>query len=521
MRLLACEIEGYRSLKSTHLALGSVTVLIGQNGVGKTNLLNGIELIQAAALGTICRRLAEEGGLESAIWAGRPEGPLDAPSSIRLTAEFKSLRYTIEVGAPGPEDAALSGEPIVREEALYRTQIGSDGTGEQTIMHREGTSVLLRDARGARQHFREHLMPSETALSAFRDGAAYPELAYLRQLLETWRIYHRFSLDAAAPSRRPSLALCTPALAPDGRDLAAALATIAQLKRRPDLINGPIGEAFPGASLDITVHGGNAHLGLSLPDVARPMPAAQMSEGALQIVSLIAALTAFRPPGLIAINEPEAGIHESLLGLVARLVVRAAEHSQICIVTQSSALAEAIAALSPEATTIEVTRRDAATVLVERHQPEPAMDDDPGPAAEAPVDAPVPVALHDIAADRPAADDVVVVVALDTIPAPPDAPPPPGGLPETVAERLESGTRELAQLGEARKALAEIQDLVATLDRDPSRLAELTADIRTRLDRLKEAQALLPPEIGALTMRLERELLADPTLAVPRLRVAG
>lgn len=61
MQLIACEFAGYRSLHAVRLPLERVSVLVGENGVGKSNMLRSLELLQAAAAGTVCRLLADEG----------------------------------------------------------------------------------------------------------------------------------------------------------------------------------------------------------------------------------------------------------------------------------------------------------------------------------------------------------------------------------------------------------------------------------------------------------------------------
>lgn len=277
MQLTACEIAGYRSLRAVKLPLGQVSVLLGENGAGKTNILTALELIQAAATGPICRLLVDEGGLGRVLWAGRPspsEGP--APTSLRLTAHFANLRYAIEIGPPNKGDASLADEPTVRVETLTHTGVGADGTGERVVMHREGPSVRLRNAKGERQHLKQHLLPAETALNAIRDSVSYPELAYVREVLEGWRIYHRFNLAAKAPSRAPALAAMTPALAADGHDLAAALATITNARQGPEALLAPLRDAFPGATLETSVADGRASFQLRLPDMDRPLVAREM-----------------------------------------------------------------------------------------------------------------------------------------------------------------------------------------------------------------------------------------------------
>jgi predicted ATPase len=71
MRIGEISISGYRSLRAIRFPVGGLTVFVGANGVGKTNLYRALELLQAAAAGTLGRELASEGGMESALWAGK------------------------------------------------------------------------------------------------------------------------------------------------------------------------------------------------------------------------------------------------------------------------------------------------------------------------------------------------------------------------------------------------------------------------------------------------------------------
>jgi len=476
MQLTACEIAGYRSLRAIRLPLGPVSVLLGENGAGKTNILRALELLQASATGSVCRMIVDEGGLGSVLWAGRPslaEGP--PPTSFRLAAQFASLRYAIEIGPPVKGEAALVGEPTVREETLSHTGVGKDGSGERAVMHRQGASVRLRNAKGERQHLKQHLLPSETALHAIRDGASYPELAYVRELLEGWRIYHRFNLAADAPSRAPGAGAMTPALAADGRDLAAALATITNVRQTPEALLAPLRDAFPGATLETVIADGRASFQLRLPDIDRPLSAREMSEGTLQYICLLAALMAYRKPALIAINEPESSLHETFLGPLARLIARAGARgetaSQICIVSQSGVLAREIAKAA-EIGPIKILRENGQTRI------EGAAAVVPASRAET---AAQPVASTGAAERKDSATDE----------------------PE-----LDAQIEEVRSLTAARGVLAEIRKLIARLREHPDELSEIHPKIEARLSKLRSTAITLPPEFSSLTGRLDDELRA-------------
>ena len=71
MPLCAVSIKGYRSIRSLYLPVEACSIFIGANGVGKTNLYKALGLLRAAAEGTITRAIAQEGGIESVLWAGK------------------------------------------------------------------------------------------------------------------------------------------------------------------------------------------------------------------------------------------------------------------------------------------------------------------------------------------------------------------------------------------------------------------------------------------------------------------
>jgi predicted ATPase len=70
----------------------------------------------------------------------------------------------------------------------------------------------------------------------------------------------------------------------------------------------------------------------------RCLKAAELSDGTLRYLLLVAALLSPRPPALMVLNEPETSLHPDLLPALARLIARAAKRSQIIIVTHASAL---------------------------------------------------------------------------------------------------------------------------------------------------------------------------------------
>jgi predicted ATPase len=85
------------------------------------------------------------------------------------------------------------------------------------------------------------------------------------------------------------------------------------------------------------------------PGLLRPLKAAELSEGTLRYLMLVAALLSPRPPPLLVLNEPEASLHPDLVPPLARLVASASERGQTLVVSHAPALLEALGGLGARA----------------------------------------------------------------------------------------------------------------------------------------------------------------------------
>jgi predicted ATPase len=71
MPLSAVSIKNYRSVRHLWLPVEQLSIFVGANGVGKTNLYKALALLRSAADGTIMRAIAEESGLNSVFGQAR------------------------------------------------------------------------------------------------------------------------------------------------------------------------------------------------------------------------------------------------------------------------------------------------------------------------------------------------------------------------------------------------------------------------------------------------------------------
>lgn len=336
MRLTDVAISNYRSIRRLSMPIHPLSVFVGENGVGKSNLYKSLSLLRDAATGQITRTIADEGGLNSVCWSGIRKRGEDG--RLRLSAKFDRIKYSIELGFPGPLEAAFSGEPMIKAESIEATQ----GRRTVQLMERRNSLVSVRGESGAWSSHKDAVLPSETALAAFSDGKECPEIDLIRNAMLGWRFYHDFRTDPASPIRKPCLAIATPSLSADGTDLAAALATLYVIRGDAIDLQDAIQDAFPGAELRAWEANGLCEFDLQLQDMPRPFRAHELSDGTLKYICLLAVFMGYRLPPFIALNEPEASLHPSLLAPLARLIAKASRRADIWIVTHSEQLMEAL-----------------------------------------------------------------------------------------------------------------------------------------------------------------------------------
>ncbi|MGJ0561564.1 AAA family ATPase, partial [Methylocystis sp.] len=213
-------VRDYRSARRLRLPFYDLTITVGKNGTGKSNLYRSLMLLAAAANGDFAKVLAAEGGMPSALWAGRR---MKGSVRMALGITLDDWTYDIECGLPAPAEAALPFDPMVRSEVVG---LRRHGKTPATVMERRGPSIMLRGRDGQQTHLPLHVLPTETALSAIRDPERFPELLAIADVIRGWRFYHQFRTDTFSPLRQPQVGVCTPTMSSDGTDVAAVLQSV-------------------------------------------------------------------------------------------------------------------------------------------------------------------------------------------------------------------------------------------------------------------------------------------------------
>lgn len=345
-------VSDYRSIRDLAVTLSPLTVVTGPNGSGKSSMYRALRLLGETARGNLVGSLAREGGLQSTFWAG-PEtisasmrtgkqkiegGPRRGPQQLQLGFNAADFGYAIDLGFPIVSDSAFSLDPEIKREVIWSGPVLRPSA---IMVDRRGPQIRAVNDEGNWEIVTNELSGFESMMTEFADPRSAPEMITVREKIRAWRFYDHFRTDAHAPCRQPQLGTYTPVLGDDGADLAAAMATIEEIGDTNGLAE-TIEDAFPGSSVETNVGEGWFEIAMRQHGLLRPLKAAELSDGTIRYLLLVAALLTPRPPGLMVLNEPETSLHPDLIPALGRLIMRAAKRSQVIVVSHNSRLVEAL-----------------------------------------------------------------------------------------------------------------------------------------------------------------------------------
>jgi predicted ATPase len=345
-------VANYRSINKLVIPLERLNLITGPNGSGKSNLYRALRLLAETAQGGVVNGLAREGGLDSTFWAGpetitqrmrNGEIPIQATmrhgaKRLRLGFAGEDFSYSIALGLQEPSLSAFSLDPEIKRECIWS---GPFYRPASLLVDRDGPMIRTRVGRGW-EVLAQRTPNFDSLFDQVGSLRTSPEVLQLREFIRRWRFYDHFRSDAEAPARQPQLGTRTPVLHHDGRDLAAALQTIREIGD-PEALQAAISDAFPGATLNIALlQGGRFAIEFYQEGLLRPLSAAELSDGTLRYLLLVAALLTPRPPTLMVLNEPETSLHPDLLPALARLIIRASEQCQVWVVSHARRLISAL-----------------------------------------------------------------------------------------------------------------------------------------------------------------------------------
>ncbi len=327
MKAKCLNIKGFRSLRMVNWEPGSLNVVIGANVSGKSNLLRALLLLQRAAEGDLPKVILHQGGIAPLLW----DGKVKHLSWKVETANQGSLTYELQLQRIGNTSSYR-----VQDEALY----GRQGRSNSFLERQPGTAPTGR-FQDKNAVIMDRILPDDqTLLSSVGYGPiGAPASEVFSQYLRSWNIYHDLRVDQEAPVRQATVARVEKRLDPDGQNLVPLLYTLysEDLAFRNALDTG-MKAAFGNDFEELTFPPAadqRVQLRLRWKSLKSAQSAADLSDGTLRFLMLLSILANPDPGSLIAIDEPEVGLHPSMLPVIAEYAAEAAERTQVIFTTHS------------------------------------------------------------------------------------------------------------------------------------------------------------------------------------------
>lgn len=322
--------------------LRRLNVLIGANGSGKSNLVEALSVLRALPR-DIHVPIRKGGGVSEWIWHGNADAEAADSASLQVVFEMESrgghpLRYSLDFGREQNSLVVLKERLDGDSDELIDPFLLFAGAMSQSMTRKPGPEGDV-DASQPFQ-FTEHDR-SHSLLAQLRDPVAHPEITAVGDALKKILIYRSWSFGPDANIRESCRAdVETSHLLEDFSNLPARLAV---LKRDPAIkrrLLALLSEVSPTYNdIEITPEGGR--LQLYVTEGERNVPAHRLSDGTLRYLALLAILL---QPGssLVAIEEPELGLHPDMFPTLRDLLVEASERFQLVVTTHSTQLVDGL-----------------------------------------------------------------------------------------------------------------------------------------------------------------------------------
>lgn len=343
-------IRNYKSLEDVELELGPLTVFVGPNNAGKSNILDCLWLL-SELLTDGPGALHGRGGFKSVVWNGETKrtisltikgylgsDPVVPPSIgyeyllelVGSETHFNVLSESLIARFCAPR--ARSSEPHPAVEAAIRAagpngrkllEFPSDDGRSASVWHADGKEATRRGGRPQEPHLRYLL----------NDRESWIPQAIAREVA-SWRFY------SLVPSRMrsPVQARKELGMKREGENSSAVLHSI-HSEHTDEFrdIESLLKTAVPEVKQLLTAltEQGQTYANIQEEHLSARIPSMSMSDGTLRLLAHLATLYSPARPPLVCFEEPENYIHPHSLELLANVLKTASVRTQLLITTHS------------------------------------------------------------------------------------------------------------------------------------------------------------------------------------------
>jgi predicted ATPase len=332
--LRTLRIQRYKAIvNSGRLTLGSFTLLIGNNGSGKSSLIEALETLRAIGTEPLDEVFVGPRSIEHVLHKGKnkqgklAEDPNLTKQSERLQLSASGMNYYA--------DASAKGQPVGY---TMRSEIAAvSGATEgvrlcEEAMSYAGRYTRVRDSKGLVSE-RGAGPATFAGIATLPDNESMLRMDFNR-FLNSWQVLGLIPEHMGLPTPRRIMAQGR-TIARDGSDVAESLFRLAE--EHPDIyqsivetmqyILGYVDRVEPRQDL-----GAIRNRYIELDEREYTIPGWMLSTGTLRVLALLIALRRPQPPTLLCIEEIENGLDPRTLSIIVDEIKFATSHGRIQVI---------------------------------------------------------------------------------------------------------------------------------------------------------------------------------------------
>lgn len=337
-------VQHFRSIENLDLRLGPINVFVGQNGAGKSNVIDSVRFCRDALAHSLDQAITDRHGMTN-IRQWSPTRPFDVTIELDVSVDTEldklkgkyafTISSTKDQYSVKREDCDYEHKRLIHRRMrgenepkrdwhtesrsylrdLNRVEFGQDRTLDDgdTLEVDDSDELFINN-----KHFGFSYSRMTSEIISFQTYAIFPNTLRQPQKQSNEPILSSHGDNVASIIKKLRSEKRTAAL----REIISAMALVV-----PDLENITV-QALGGFIVPrflIRPASGNAHY----------FDVDQMSDGTLRILGILVALYQEPGPDVIALEEPELTVHPGLLQMLAEAIKDVGRTKQILVTTHS------------------------------------------------------------------------------------------------------------------------------------------------------------------------------------------
>jgi len=313
-RLNRLQINGYKSIRELDIELQSLNIIIGSNGVGKSNFIGFFKFMKKILEKELQIFVAQQGGANKILYFGKKTTNL-----ISCVLYFPPNGYAFEL-VPDTNDKL-----VFKSELSYfkASDIGYFGGAKKSVLAQSGELESKLPTHGSSASISGHIV----------------------KYIKDWKVYHFHDTSETAKVKQTCNINDYNILSADGSNLAAFLYNIQSYNNKyyKQIIKTiqRVAPFFQDFILEPEMHNQDTlKLKWKHKGTDEYFDANDLSDGTLRFILLTTLLLQPNLPTIILLDEPELGLHPFALKILASMFRKVSKKTQIIASTQSVTLAD-------------------------------------------------------------------------------------------------------------------------------------------------------------------------------------